>query len=213
MIRIRRLSLASGLVTFTLLLASPVFARQQQAQQPQGGGAGGGGPRGGGRGGPGGPGGPGGRGGFGGFGGGLLGLASNVAVQDDIKADKEQRAEIAKLSESQNKRMQDMRAKMGFGARGNRQAGGANAPAQQGNPVPGQAPGGFAPGGFAPGQGGGGFAPGQGGGGFAPGQGGGGFAPGQGAAVGSLRVRELQGRGGLVGGATVRSRPRSKSSK
>ena len=35
----------------------------------------------------------------------------------------------------------------------------------------------------------------------------------KGAAVGSLRVRELQGRGGLVGGATVRSRPRSKSSK
>ena len=35
----------------------------------------------------------------------------------------------------------------------------------------------------------------------------------KGAAVGSLRVRELQGRGGLVGGATVRSRPPSKSSK
>ena len=176
MTRIRRLSLASGLVTLTLLLASPVFARQQQAQQPQGGGPGGGG-----RGGPGGRGGFGG--GFPGFGGGLLGLASNGAVQDDIKADKEQKAEIAKLTESQNKRMQEMRAKMGFGARGNRQAGGANAPAGQGNPAAGQAAGGFGPGGFAPGQGGGGFAPGQGGGGggFGPGQGGGGgFAPGQG---------------------------------
>jgi hypothetical protein len=118
-------------VTFTtaaLLLALAALTLNSLAQPPgRGGGAGGGGGGRGGRGGGpgggfGGPGGPGG--GFGGPGGGsLLQLASNSAVQADMKVTEKQKTQIKSLNDKYNARMQEFWGQMG-GPGGRGQGGG-----------------------------------------------------------------------------------------
>ncbi len=104
--------------TFVALAAFTLSSLAQQepaggggAQPPAGGrgGRGGGGPGGGGRG----------PGGFGGFGGGgfnsLLGLASNVGVQTELKATDKQKSQIKSLNDKYNQRSQELRTQYGFG--------------------------------------------------------------------------------------------------
>ncbi len=103
----------SAAATFVALAA---LTHYSLAQQPGGRGGGAPGPGGfggfgGGRGGRGGPGGPG---GFGGWNT-LLGLASNPAIQVEIKADEPQKAQIKSLNEKVDQKTRDLRAKMGFG--------------------------------------------------------------------------------------------------
>ena len=103
-------------ITFTtaaLLLALVALTFNSLAQQPPGGGGGGGGGRGGRGGGPGGGfGGPGG--GFGGPGGNTpLQLASNPAVQADMKVTEKQKVQIKSLSDKYNAKMQEFWAQMG----------------------------------------------------------------------------------------------------
>src|ERR1700733_10174040 len=90
-------------MTAAMLLALAALTLNSLAQPPGGGGGGGGGGRGGFGGGRGGFGGPG-----GGFGGGsLLELASNAAVQEDLKLKDTQKAKIKNLSDKYNAQMQE----------------------------------------------------------------------------------------------------------
>ena len=137
-------------ITFTttaLLLAVAALTLNSLAQPPGGGGGRGG------RGGPGGFGGPGGPGGgFGGPGGSsLLRLASNEAVQTELKLKDKQKAQIKTLNEKYDQQMQGIQGQMGFGpggqgrggAQGKGQRGGQNAdPNNQGNGQVGQGGGG-----------------------------------------------------------------------
>ena len=157
-------------ITFTtaaMFVALAALTLNSLAQPP--GRNGGGGPGGGGGFGRGGPGG-----GFGGFGGGfggfggpggpggsLLGLASNPAVQDDMKLKDKQKAQIKSLSDRYNQQMQELRAQMGGGpggqgrggAQGNGQRGVQNGdPNAQGNGQGGQGGGGGFGGGGGQGQ-------------------------------------------------------------
>jgi hypothetical protein len=128
------------LISALMLIALGVLTLNSIAQPPGGGGGGGGG-RGGFQKGFGGPGGPGGPGGFGGPGGGsLLGLASNPAVQEDLKLKDKQKAAIKSLTEKRKSATDKVRqqqqefmkeAGINFGGFG---------------------PGGFGPGGGGPGQ-------------------------------------------------------------
>jgi hypothetical protein len=102
-------------MTAAMLLALAALTLNSLAQPPGGGGGGGG------RGGFGGPGGgfggPGG--GFGGPGGGsLLQLASNPAVQEDLKLKDAQKTKIKSLSDKYNAQMQELRTQMGMGGPG-----------------------------------------------------------------------------------------------
>jgi hypothetical protein len=102
-----------------LVLALAAMTLNSLAQPP-----GGGGGRGGRGGGPGGGfGGPGG--GFGGPGGGsLLQLASNVAVQADMKVTEKQKTQIKSLNDKYDAKMQEFRGQMGGGPGGRGQGGG-----------------------------------------------------------------------------------------
>ena len=92
------------LMTAATLLALVALTFNSLAQPPGRGGGGGGG-----RGGFGGPGG-----GFGGpGGGGLLMLAMNPAVQEDLKLKDAQKAKIKSLSDKYNAQMQELRGQMG----------------------------------------------------------------------------------------------------
>ncbi len=148
-------------ITFTtagLLLALAALTLNSLAQPPGGGGGRGG--RGGGPGGFGGPGGPGG--GFGGPGGSsLLRLASNEAVQAELKLKDKQKAQIKSLNEKYGQQMQGIQGQMGFGPggqgrggpQGKGQRGGQNAdPNNQGNGQGGQGGGGGGFGGGGQGQ-------------------------------------------------------------
>ncbi len=126
-------------MTAAMMLPLAALTLSSLAQPPGRGGGGGG------RGGFGGPGGgfggPGG--GFGGPGGGsLLQLASNDAVQEDLKLKDKQKAQIKSLSDKYNAQMQELRTQMGMGgpggpggpggAQGNRQGRGGNGQNGQG---------------------------------------------------------------------------------
>jgi hypothetical protein len=104
-------------MTAAMLLALAALTLNSLAQPPAGGGGGGGGGRGGFGGGRGGFGGPGG--GFGGPGGGsLLQLASNPAVQEDLKLKDKQKAQIKSLNDKYNAQTQEMRTQFGMGGPG-----------------------------------------------------------------------------------------------
>jgi len=180
--------------TTAAFLALAAFALNSTAQQPQA--PGGNGGFGGGRGGGPGRGGPGGF-GFGGFGGpggpggSSLGLASNPAVQVDIKATEKQKAQIKGLSDKLDQQMQELRRQMGMGGgpgggpNGNGPGGGQNGQNGQN-------------GGGRRGQNGGGNGGGQGQGGFNGGGGQGGFnGGGQGGGQGGINGG---GQGGINGG-------------
>ncbi len=98
------------LTTAALLVALAALTLNSVAQPPD---RGGGGPGGRGFGGPGGWGGPGGRGGPGGPGGSLLQLASNEAVQVELKVKDKQKTQIKSLNDRYNAQMQEYRAQMG----------------------------------------------------------------------------------------------------
>ncbi len=137
------------LFTAALLMALAALTFDTLAQPPGGRGGGGGGGFGG-RGGPGG--GFGGPGGFGGRGGGpgggsLLQLASNPAVQEELKLKDKQKAQIKSLIDNYDAQNRELRAQMGGpggqgrgGAQGNAQRGGGPGngdPTAQANGQPG----------------------------------------------------------------------------
>jgi Spy/CpxP family protein refolding chaperone len=175
-------------ITASAILAVAALTFSSLAQQPPGGGGPGGfgGGRGGGPGGRG-PGGPGGFGGFGfgGRGGGsLLGLASNPAVQVELKLSDKQKTQLKTLNDRLQQRRTELRTQMGMGRPGGPGGGGngngnGNAPGgpqnargrrgQQNNNAGGQGGGAVDQGGGAVDQGGGGGFGGGGGGGFAGG--------------------------------------------